>query len=341
MESKLPKDIVSFFYKLENKKLIESESLLKNHQNNLKHTQEQAKYYENEVEKCTKLVADLRKKETKENDRSSDLLHKLRKHIAFDSIKSGVQGGYDYIDITTKLLFSNIREKEGSRNENRACLGAYKIRITPRNPGAAHAKNLTFQGRDHWATSATGVCLGDWIDDYYNSVTREDFYTSFEAVIHLLTDASLDAAAYMRSHEWRDRREFEPINDFKKGDKVIFVDEKYDNLVLLGHVGMVHSRHTESSRYDVIFREAGGASEYAWTTRGRSLVSISDDTYNAQKIYEIPDKKTDLIRAEFMGEIDRLPNGSTNEDATEIVKKFSERIRSGVDLIEVVKTLGI
>ncbi len=337
----IPNDILGFFQRIETKELISRkkemveldlfESRLKN---DLKHCEEQR-------EDLTAHLKELEARKTKEVEMSERLLERLGKHVSFESVKVAGSGSSERIEITTKLLFSKIRLSEGERKTERTCLGAYKIQMFPSNPGRVKASNLTYSGRSHWATNEDVVCLGDWSEDYRNAISRNDFYTAFEAICMLLTDATLDGSAYIRSHVWKQKRMLQIQNtetSANRGDPVMAIEREWDGLEFLGCVGVYRSDEEETGLCHVQFRRVGDRRNWDWWLPKTMVIKIPTAMYHAAEKYEITASVSE--QSKVMEESDTLLDGSTQEDINGLYKKYEVQDNK-IDLAELMKQVPV
>ncbi len=329
----LPSKVLELFLKLETQELERARGEAASYENTIKSYETEVQNYKNHLKTVQEKVELLSKKETHEVKKTEDLMAKLRKHVCFDSVIAGRVSSSDYIEVTTKLLFSKIREAEGSKKEVRTCIGAYKIRMLPGNQGTVYATNITYISKGHWATSSNIVCLGDWRNDYGRAIESKDFYTAFEIITLLLTDGTRDAAAYMRSHAWRDKHRTPKSEDaIKKGDYVMALIGHYDGLQILGHVGLhVGVESGDSWRALIQFKKVGGQTFYNWYVRTRDLFRITKELYDACDVYNVEEKPNTALDI-TLAKMDALPNGSTQEDADEIIAEHNTRATVRLDL---------
>ncbi len=332
-----PADVLALYKNIENSELTRTERTLHNLADSVANYEAETMRLKEELERTKAKVDALKEKPTNEDARTEKLMSQLRKHVAFESVKAGKDGGHDYIEITTKLLFADIRTGEGARKTERACIGAYALKMWPHSIGHCSAKNLTFAGRDHWATANSTVCLGDWDHDYRNAVAKGDFYTAFEAICMLLKDASLDGSAYTRSHMWRDKRMFHAIGKeatAKKGDYVMAVEPEYDGLYVLGCVGIYAADERDSGLCRVTFKNAGGRTNWDWWLPNTMLVKIPPEMHSAAPVYKIDGQKTLEATAKAMAELDAAPEGTTQEYLEVLSDKYGTKAVVKLDLAE-------
>ncbi len=335
IKKELPKDVLALFLKMESSALNVAKENAAAYERSVKSYEVELARYRENLRKSLEQIELLSKNETGEVKKTEELLGKLRKHIYFDSVTATV-GGTDWIEITTKLLFAKIREKEGSKKEDRTCIGAYKIRLYPSHAGSIQAKNITFGGRGHWATSSDSVCLGDWSKDYERAVVSKDFYSAFEIIVLLLTDGTRDAAAYIRSHNWRDRNRALMTETYKKGDYFIFVEDEYDGLHLRGHVAKYITLDGDSGKMLGEFKKAGGVTHYSWYVPIADTVKISKEMYDAAEVY--PDiKPTKSTHEKTFAALDSLPSGSSQEDADEVISEHGSKVEVRLDLSKLMR----
>lgn len=282
-----------------------------------------------------------REEEMKEKSKeSAEKMHeRFSKNIWFDSFEIG-----DHFVIKTKLIFTDIRKSAGLRLKKRSCLGSFRIHLPTQFTGLdsnyTYVENQTFiNGRANWAVSSGRVCWGEWRTDFDDVMRKKDYYQMFEMVVHLLRASDDDGAAYLRSHEWRDRREIynivkmvqEPI---KPGDYVIFTGLEQDNLNILGYVSQLDSASGTLGRFSI--KEIGGNKNHFWNVRMDKAQKIPKEMYDAQARYKIKTTESNPVES-ILKAIDELPDGSTHEDAVELAKSMSTRKEIQLDITQLMK----
>jgi hypothetical protein len=332
---KIPKTLLDLVAKIKKVPHQKAQTDLSQWKSRLENLEVDIVYAKERVEQYTSEVDKLSKVETDEEDTCRKMLEQFSKHLAFDSIKAGTKGGRDYVEIQTKLLYTKIREKEGDKKGERACVGAFKIMFHPNNAALVIAENLTYAGRAHWATSGNGqVCMGDWENDIVRAVQKMDYYTAFDAMFHLLTNADLDGSAYTSSHNWRNGRVFNPEDSMiTSGEYVMFLEEGYDGLNgMLGCVGLCHGFDTDSGTYSVTFRRIQDKVNWGWYCPPRTLMKIPSGMYQAQEKYEIEQQESEASQANVFKALDELKDGGTQDDADELYKKMYTKATARLDL---------
>lgn len=260
---------------------------------------------------------------------AKELFEKLQKHAGVLTLKAENDGNALYIAITTPLLFVDIREEEGSRKMNRACIGQFEVNLYP-TYGSISARNKIFT--DHWAIRGGSLCQGSYAKDLDAAFKRSDSYALFDIIFHFLHSTD-DGSAYEGSHKWRDKRNCSQLSsekpeDWKTGDYAIITSKNADGKALRGYTAKV--REVGSRGMELEFRKDMGGHKgsmdtgkagHCWRVGKNCCTKITKEQYKAEDVYKF--KGIDASDA-ALEKIDQLPDGSTIKDAREIAKEFYE-----------------
>lgn len=265
----------------------------------------------------------------------------LQRHAGIESVK--VRGSR--VIITTKLLFTDIREEAGSRVLHRTCLGAYRITwdMEPNSANVAVQNLVADNGGGmyaHWGVAGQGrsPCWGDYASEMILAVRGQDVYRFAEMMVGYFKSTE-DGGAYTRSHQWRQRRI--PVlgrrtsdqnggTIFRVGETVAYVHpDRYEGVELAGRVGVLLNNGRRGDYVHVKFRaQIVGQEQYAshrdcpqrghcWNVPTENLVHISQPLFEAGEVWDgWTTAQTEASREQaFFQKLDALPDGSTLSDA--------------------------
>lgn len=230
----------------------------------------------------------------------------------------------------TRLIFTDIRNGDGSRDTTRTCLGAFEI-VLRFSPTRLRVHNLLFTRNNygHWSISGGRPCLGDWNEDISRLYEKRDIYGLLNTLFHYLRSTE-DGGAYMRSHEWKEQRQ-ESLKQpaYRRGSHVIATQEYRDMVKIpAGAYGVILAAFRDGSimvQFDdkiqsedgsVVGHDADGAgkSGHCWRVR-RSRFAVLTKTQYAKKT-----TVEQLSSESVLHKIDSLPDGSTLSDAIAALK---------------------
>lgn len=269
-------------------------------------------------------------------EKAKALYRMFMRHSAVESFKMD-RGA---IKITTKLIFADIRLKDGSRDLQRACLGAFVFTIGKRN---FRIKNLLFDDSeyDHWGVSQGNPCLGEYRKDFDAARNRNDWYGLFDLMYHYMRSIE-DSGAYKRAHYWRNERRLTKLapdaaKPLEVGSYVICTEQDAEGKALIGLVGKVIWKAEDFMSIEFKENVGGhmgeggtGKDEYCWNLHAHQVAAISQEMYEAKSKYDIADI-TIPVRSIFSA-VDNLPDGSSLEDAKGIA---AETYKKNKDLAKV------
>lgn len=274
----------------------------------------------------------------KETAKAKEMYGKFSKNICFNSLVSCDNG---YLIVETNLLFANIRKDGGLRLSKRACLGAFKVALPLEknmNRDYVWVENLTFKGssgRAHWAVASSRICWGGWRTEIDDALRKGDYYQMFEVIMALIRASDDDAAAYISSHMWRDDRDISNIYTSKgekivAGDYILFVSKEHDNLEIKGHVAQVVLVR-DTLMMKTIIKRIAGAENFEWNVPTNKAMKIPKEMYDAQEYYYISDQVITPV-AKIIHMLDELPEGTSNDEAINLIKSEYEGKKIRLDL---------
>jgi hypothetical protein len=231
----------------------------------------------------------------------------LRKHKFIDHV---VVLSRDSILVYTKLLFGEIRLREGSRTLKRRCLGAFKIEVNFR--GRVTMTNILYPKTiyAHYAVKETRPCFGDYGSNVSQMLQERNIYGIADTLIHFLR-FSEDGSAWRQSHEWINAR-VGYIPQITGGARV----RERASIVLMYDWGVfekgtIHKVVRSREGYPVI-NDADGV-ERMIDDRGAYIV-IKNNVY--KHVSSLRD-----IERKYLEPIDALPDGATLAEALELLPK--------------------
>lgn len=291
--------IVNAFAKIGQLQLVAREQIIRSLQANIdEYTRNLERRWTALEQENALLTAEKAKWEASKDTVKKDALRFVkmtRKHTLIESVTVTA----NTIQVTTRLLFANIRKEAGSDVKRRTCLGAYRICI-PLNPHDTVSIEALVFSNDHWSISRNIPCLGDWQIELHNYREKHDFYGVIDMFTRYLRASDDDGSAYLRSHVWRKDRVAKA--SLKKGDYVVVT---HPDPTFLGRVAIV----TDVSSIILVTNKAG--SHWQWSPS--NLRKISKEQYESGDTIAIP-KDTRLAK------VDRLPEGALAKDALKLLK---------------------
>lgn len=244
------------------------------------------------------------------------VLQQLAKHKGVASVHS-MKGK---LIVRTPLVFVPIRKEGGTKESERRCIGAFDVSFDPK-AYRIRVHNRLFQG--HWATNNDQPCLGEYEHEVHRLFKKGDFYLLYDLMWQWMIGADKDAHAYMRSHEWRDRRRsigrVEARVEYNASDHVVCVDPEYDGREIGGYVAKIVVGG--SAMVQIAFKkwDRDRGDSPTWNVPTYAIHKITSAEYEAADIYAVKSKRAKIALA-----IDTLPDGSKFGDA----KKMVERVKS-------------
>lgn len=232
------------------------------------------------------------------------------------------------IQIKTKLIFADIREKAGSETHQRTCMGAYLIRfnLSSTNIGI---ENITFKSRfDMWSVRNSVPCFGDWGADVEMLHKKRDWGGLVDLFYHYIRASDTDGSSYFKSHSWRDARSLTATKTSIPTDSYVLITNDHEGIPLRGVFGKVNGMETDASH--VVFKEEVEVMEndrddpYSYEELclpNNILIPISEHDYKANITTSLD------YHEEIMRQIDSLPDGSKAEDAQKIIDKANKKTK--------------
>lgn len=341
----VPEGLKEFFRKVTFQSVVTKETEKKVYESQIRDYENELSSARINLEKTTKdlekIAANKEAMEEKSNLNAEELYKKFSKNICFNSFDIG-----DYLSIRTNLLFADIRKNAGSRLHKRACLGAYQIILPTPLVGMARdyvwVDNLTFRSsKAHWAISANRICWGGWASEIEAAMKKRDYYQMFEVIVSLIRAADDDAGAYLRSHEWRDRRDISKLTELTgdkiaPGDYVIFTGIEQDGLEILGHTAFVNSMNGNVMQCTI--KEIGNPRQvnFQWQVLSEKAMKITEEMFNAQSKYKIKSYEANPT-AKIIKSIDEMPEGTPNSEAIKVAKEMASCKEIHLDIKKLMK----
>lgn len=256
-------------------------------------------------------------------EEAETLFRRLSKYAGVQSVSATESK----IKVLTKLLFVPIRKEAGSKVEKRACIGAFQIDISPGNWNIAIDNKLFTASKDHWAVNRNVPCQGTYQKDIQFAFKKMDYYGVFDILYHFLHSTD-DGSAYLRAHEWRDSHRNLPgrvaSETFEAGDFVVNIAPQSDGKSLTGYVGKIISISGTSLSIEYKKSMGGhdgsghGKDRHCWTSQDTEFIKITEEQYNAKEVYDLKDVPG---RVDALPILDALPDGTTLEEANEVLKE--------------------
>lgn len=278
--------------------------------------------------------------------KANEQLQRIAKYPFIESIDAR---GDDLL-VTTKLIFTDVRIADDTRETKRRCIGAFSIRINLLR-GTVEVKNKLFPRMQyqHWSINGSGSpCWGDWQSDV-NEYKRNGDIAGLVMMLLPYIRSTNDGSAYIRSHYWvRNRKRSLLANRVRKGayvmaHEVIFTNNEYatDEYGDTDYDEFVDEWSIPSGCKGIVLQTQGNRAEVEWTRQ------VSDpygedgdegygtmwwcDRYNLLPIkkaqYENDEvTSVDHVNTMTLDAVDVLPEGSTLADAQKLlgIKKTNE-----------------
>lgn len=270
------------------------------------------------VKTLEKLKSEVPNTKKKAAEEAAHMLKDFSSNMFFESFD---EIDRDYLVVNTKLLFANIRIANKSRENRRACLGAFKIffplRDIYQDRNSIRIENRTFGYREHWAMSSGRVCWGEWFKEIDSAIRRRNYYEQFEIILALIRAPEHDSAAYETAHGWRDNRQVyklcaASITKTTPGEYVMFLGS-FEGASLAGMVGVCKQTGGDMNSYVVKPDGKIFTSDFTWNMPHHLVMKIPRSMHDNQVRYDI--KNVLLPRDQILKSMDELPNGSVQEDA--------------------------
>ncbi len=267
--------------------------------------------------------------------KAETLARQFARHVFIDTVTVTA----DEIVVYTKLLFSQIRTEDGSRELKRRCIGAYKISIARRdirtgaNQRRAHFRygvkidNLLYvkANHPHWAVESVRShvpCGGEYNEQLETLWHDKDWYNFIDTYIQFLRFSG-DDGAYTRSHRWiNNRLAYLPQLTTQRARERGCIATTRD-----ARIQDIHGSRDNNG--DRIYHDvpAGGMYRVLYTNDGNPVidfegrhVTIPRDSYAVirHKLFTKVASLADIERL-YLKPLDVLPDGSTLSQALEIV----------------------
>lgn len=331
---KIPKDSLKSLMDFQGATITRKEATVENLKGDIYRLREDARRYRAEAHSMSVTLKDIIAKlkslkadrdPEKEKEKSLDIWSSLWRHSMVEKVN--LRGAA--VDITTKLLFQDIRKEAGSELKRRVCLGSFLITFSL-DITRVYIRNLTFpSARDTWAISGYVPCMGEWQDDFMRAFREKDYMAVIDLCFHFIRAADTDGGAYMRSHEWakENRTLVKKDDEYDVGEYIVCtgkVDREYDTLMCVGKVSSPGNALVRP-RVDFKALSTGVVNRYSLVVEPELCMKITKEQYDSCNVMEkLPERKKATVTNEtLLKKVDKLENGSTHADVMALVEKLT------------------
>jgi len=278
--------------------------------------------------------------------KANEQLQRIAKYPFIESIDAR---GDDLL-LTTKLIFTDVRTADDTRDTKRRCVGAFSIRINLLR-GTVEVKNKLFPRMQyqHWSINSSGSpCWGDWQSDV-NEYKRNGDIAGLVMMLLPYIRSTNDGSAYTRSHYWvRNRKRSLLANRVRKGayvmaHEVIFTNNEYatNDYGETDYDDIIEEWSIPSGCKGIVLATQGNVAEVEWTEQISDPYGEDGDEGDGVRWYcdrynLLPIKKAqyensevtsiDHVNTMSLDALDALPDGSTLADGQKLlgIKKTND-----------------
>lgn len=258
---------------------------------------------------------------TQTNDtltKSQALYEQLLHHTCIDTVKVDTKN----ITVYTRLLFGNIRTREGSSTMKRRCLGAFSFTIPIVNftasrydvSRATRIQNLLYTKGTyaHYAVNGGTPCYGEYEHGIQALYDEGKWYELINTIIEYLQCAG-DGGAWRKSHVWIDNRlskipKLTGTGRVRSGASLILTHDYISDGEVIAEKGTKHK----------VLRSNDGAPVISGTNGNTYTIYSGDYTIISNELYQRIETSKDIERMYF-DKLDALPDGAPLIEAQHII----------------------